>query len=89
MRVFPDEFRAIVDPAVDAVIGSLREIVCDYPETEDEHILTYALLKLMNNLYSSGKHSDVTTVLGILETVKQEYFRVHSVMTSQLPTAGE
>ncbi len=84
MRATPEEYKAIVDPAVDAVVDALREIACDYPEAEDEQILTYAILKLMNTVYSSGKPSDVTSALGVLEAAKLDYFRIQSVMTSGL-----
>lgn len=85
MHIIPDEYHHHMDPAVDAVIDAMREIACDYPEADDDHILMYTILKLLLRVYTSGRPSDMISVLGVLEQVKQEYFDINKVHTSGIP----
>lgn len=75
MPYIKQEFRDVLDPAIEHLANALRELECDYPETVVEGNVNYAVTRLIDNLYSNGGYKAINDAVGVLECVKQEFYR--------------
>ena len=69
------ELRSTLDPAVDRVVNALRELELDYPESCTEGNLNYVISSILNTVYTNGGYKAINDAVGVLECVKQEFYR--------------
>lgn len=69
------EYREFLDPAIDHLANALRELECDYPESNVEGNINYAISKLMDSMYRNGGYRAINDAIGVLECVKLEFYR--------------
>lgn len=70
-----EEMRNTLDPVVDRVVNALRELELDYPESSTEGNFNYIITQAITQIYTSGVYQDMVDVVGMLETVKLDFYR--------------
>lgn len=75
MPYVKQEYRDVIDPAVDRVVNALRELELDYPEGSTEGNLNYAISRILSIVYTNGGYKAINDAVGVLECAKQEFYR--------------
>lgn len=72
--VNPD-LRGTLDPVVDRVVGALRELELDFPESCTEGNLNYIISRVLAEVYTNGGYKAINDAVGVLECIKLEFYR--------------
>ena len=76
MPYIAEEKRASLDPIVDDLLNVLRGLACDDPDTDNlEGNLNYFISSVLDRLYTNGRYTDIKDAVGLLESIKLEYYR--------------
>lgn len=75
MPYIAQEKREILDKAVAVVVDALRQLESDDPQNNFEGCMNYTITKLINVAYTKTSYRDINDVVGVLECVKQEFYR--------------
>jgi hypothetical protein len=75
MPYINNDLRSTLDPVVDHIINALRELELDFPESSTEGNLNYIISRVLNGVYTNGGYKAINDAIGVLECIKQEYYR--------------
>lgn len=67
--------REVLDPVVDELLNSLRELESDDPVNSMAGNLNYVFTRLLNRVYSTPRYDDINEAVGVLECCKLELYR--------------
>lgn len=67
--------REVLDPAVDELLNSLRELESDDPENSMAGNLNYIFTRLLDRAYTAPRYDDINEAVGVLECCKLELYR--------------
>jgi hypothetical protein len=71
------DHKDVLDPAVEELLLTLREMESDFPEISTEESLSYILAQVFDVVYSERGYKPLNDGLGMLEFVKQQFYRQH------------
>lgn len=75
MPYIVQEKRDVINPAIDQVVQSFRELEADDPDNNFEGNLNYAITAMIVKAYGLKSYRDVNDVVGALECCKLEFYR--------------
>lgn len=67
--------REILQPAIDHVLQTLREIESDSPEVNFEETLNYLIKSILGTVYAAGGYRSIVEAVGVLEITKLEFYK--------------
>jgi hypothetical protein len=75
MPYIKQDKRDILDPAIDHVLNSLRELESDDPSNDMGGNLNYVVTRLLYSCYGQ-RYAEMAQAVSVLEMAKLEYYRV-------------
>lgn len=75
MPYIKQEQREIVDNDIEEIAKHIARLQLDDPEINIEGVMNYIITKLIYRVYSTPSYREINDVMGMLECVKQEYYR--------------
>ena len=74
MPYITNDKRAVLDPAIDQLQKALVDLELDSDDNNTQGNLNYAITRLLRLVYGA-RYQDVNDAIGLLECIKQEYYR--------------
>lgn len=62
-----------LDITADYITNMIREIACDWPETNSELALNYLITRVLTDIYGGSGYGSVNDAVGVLECVKHRF----------------
>lgn len=75
MPYIKQDKREVLNPAIEQLLNSLRELESDDPLNDMGGNLNYAITRLLMRCYGQ-KYSEMAQAVSVLEMAKLEYYRV-------------
>ena len=75
MPYIAQEKREVLEDPIKQVVDALRQLESDDPENVMSGNLNYVFTTILLRVFTSPRYDDMNTIIGILECVKQEYYR--------------
>lgn len=67
--------RVMLDPVIDEMLNTLRELESDDPTNSMAGNLNYMFTRLLDRVYAAPRYDEVNEAVGVLECCKQEFYR--------------
>ena len=74
MPYIKQEKRDVLDPAIDQLLNTIRELESDDPANDTEGNLNYIISKILDRLYVAN-YKELNNALGVLSAIAFEYYR--------------
>jgi len=78
MPYIKQEKREPFDPIIDQLHLELVNAECDDESNNMEGNLNYIITRLLMKVYSSPSYREINDAIGLLECIKQEYYRIRA-----------
>jgi hypothetical protein len=75
MPYIKQDKREVLDPAIDTLLNSLRELESDDPSNDMGGNLNYVITRLLKQCYGQ-RYAEMAQAVSVLEMAKLEYYRV-------------
>jgi len=75
MPYIVDKYRRELDQEIEAFIKKVNEIHAKNPEQTRDGLLNYSFTRILNCVYPRTKYHELNEAIGMLECLKQEYYR--------------
>jgi hypothetical protein len=67
--------RAALDPSIDLLLNSLRELESDDPSNNTEGNINYVITRILKRVYPGGSYREINDAMGVLTSASHEYYR--------------